>query len=94
MHVFVSQRYVISVALGSSAPGLTDCRIQANLLAFVSSLENYEVTPESERELYGKKAPAIADPARRREAKIKQYQKEKEIRSKVDVCVYKSSLIA
>lgn len=57
---------------------------EANLLAFVSGLENYEVIPESERELYGKKAPAIADPARRREAKIKQYQKEKEIRSKVD----------
>ncbi|ETW86106.1 hypothetical protein HETIRDRAFT_311119 [Heterobasidion irregulare TC 32-1] len=59
---------------------------EANLLAFVSGLENYEVVPESERELYGKKAPAVADPARRREAKIKQYQKEKEIRSKIDVC--------
>lgn len=52
---------------------------------FVSEIELYEIATKSERELYGKNASAIADPARRRETKIKQYQAEKEIRSRIEV---------
>jgi hypothetical protein len=51
----------------------------------VSDIELYEIASKSERELYGKNASAIADPARRRETKIKQYQAEKEIRSRIEV---------
>lgn len=51
---------------------------------FVSDVELYEIASESERELYAKNASSIADPARRRETKIKQYQAEKEIRSRIE----------
>jgi immunoglobulin-binding protein 1 len=51
----------------------------------VSDLELYEIASKSERELYGKNVTAITDPARRRETKIKQYQAEKEIRSRIEV---------
>jgi hypothetical protein len=51
----------------------------------VSDVELYEIASESERELYAKNASSIADPARRRETKIKQYQAEKEIRSRIEV---------
>ncbi|KAI0293543.1 TAP42-like protein [Russula brevipes] len=52
---------------------------------FVSDIELYEIVSKSERELYEKNASAITDPARRRETKIKQYQAEKEIRSRIEV---------
>jgi len=58
---------------------------QQGFTKFVSDIELYEITSKSERELYGKNASAIADPARRRETKIKQYQAEKEIRSRIEV---------
>jgi hypothetical protein len=51
----------------------------------VSDIELYEIAFKSERELYGKNSSAIADPARRRETKIKQYQAEKDIRSRIEV---------
>ena len=58
---------------------------QQGFTKFVSDLELYEIATKSERELYGKNVTAIADPARRRETKIKQYQAEKEIRSRIEV---------
>ena len=58
---------------------------QQGFTKFVSDLELYEIASQSERELYGKNASAIADPARRRETKIKQYQAEKDIRSRIGV---------
>lgn len=51
----------------------------------MSDVELYEIASESERELYTKNASSIADPARRRETKIKQYQAEKEVRSRIEV---------
>jgi hypothetical protein len=51
----------------------------------VSDLELYEIVSNSERELYGKNASSVADPAQRRETKIKQYQAEKEIRNRIEV---------
>jgi immunoglobulin-binding protein 1 len=58
---------------------------QQGFTKFVSDLELYEVVSKSEHELHGKIASAIADPARRRETKIKQYQAEKEIRTRIEV---------
>ena len=51
----------------------------------MSDIELYEIASASERELHAKNASSIADPARRRETKIKQYQAEKEIRSRIEV---------
>ena len=58
---------------------------QQGFTKFVSDIELYEIASKSERDLYGKNASAIADPARRRETKIKQYQAEKDIRSRIEV---------
>ncbi|KAI0929224.1 hypothetical protein AcW1_006220 [Taiwanofungus camphoratus] len=57
-------------------------RSQRYMQAFVSSLEVYRVIPDPEKVLYAQ-TTSSDDPARRREIKIKQYQKEKETRSKI-----------
>ncbi|KAH9958321.1 TAP42-like protein [Russula dissimulans] len=57
---------------------------QQGFTKFVSDLELYEIVSNSERELYGKNASSVADPAQRRETKIKQYQAEKEIRNRIE----------
>ncbi|KAF9013998.1 TAP42-like protein [Cyathus striatus] len=51
---------------------------------FVSLLETYEVVPEDERKLYFKSSTTIVDPGRRRELKINQYKKQKELRARID----------
>jgi len=69
-------------------PPLTDKFLlygQQGFTKFVSDIELYEIVSKSEHELHGKIASAIADPARRRETKIKQYQAEKEIRTRIEV---------
>lgn len=50
-------------------------------------LENYGIIPEQEKELYERKPSSVMDPSRRRELKIKQYQKEKELRLTIEVCL-------
>ncbi|KAI9511114.1 TAP42-like protein [Russula earlei] len=50
---------------------------------FVSDIELYQIVSKSERELYEKNS-SIANPALRRETKIKQYQTEKEIRGRIE----------
>ncbi|KAF8236299.1 serine/threonine protein phosphatase PP2A-associated protein [Tricholoma matsutake] len=57
---------------------------QKDLHAFLSYLEDYEIVPEEERALYKQKASMIADPAKKREVKIKQYQKEKLLRVRIE----------
>ncbi|THH17538.1 hypothetical protein EW146_g3311 [Bondarzewia mesenterica] len=57
---------------------------ERNLFTFVSDLETYNIVPESERQLLGKRASSIADATKRRETKIKQYQKEKELRARIE----------
>ncbi|THG97687.1 hypothetical protein EW026_g4363 [Hermanssonia centrifuga] len=59
-------------------------RAQAYLREFLSQLETYEVVPVREKALYEQRASSVADPAKRRELKIKQYQKEKELRVKIE----------
>lgn len=59
---------------------------QQDLKTFVDTLDSYKVLPAEEREIYSKKTSDIRDPAKRRELKIKQYQKEKETRTRIEVC--------
>ncbi|THU99050.1 hypothetical protein K435DRAFT_964626 [Dendrothele bispora CBS 962.96] len=55
------------------------------LKAFISKLEDYEIVPEDEleRALYTRN-PSTLNPTSRRELKIKQYQKEKDIRAGIE----------
>ncbi|KAG6833069.1 hypothetical protein H0H87_011813 [Tephrocybe sp. NHM501043] len=57
---------------------------QKDLRSFLSYLDNYEIVPSEERALHDRRASAIADPAKRREVKIKQYQKEKGLRARIE----------
>ncbi|KAL5529587.1 hypothetical protein ACEPAG_5572 [Sanghuangporus baumii] len=58
-------------------------RAQAHFRAFVSLLDIYNVVPEEEKKLYGQKASAISDASKRRDVKIAQFKKEKEIKNKI-----------
>lgn len=60
--------------------------VQAQYLAFQDALHTYEIVTESLKTLYSKQSTKVADPAKRRELKIKQYKQEKEFRSKINVC--------
>lgn len=51
----------------------------------MSYLDNYEIIPEDERRLYEQKTANVINPANRRELKIKQYQKEKDLRARIEV---------
>ncbi|KAF5358471.1 hypothetical protein D9756_001392 [Leucocoprinus leucothites] len=53
--------------------------------AFVHQLEQYEIIPEDEKKLYSHKSSALVDPAKRREVKINQYKKAKEIKDRIQV---------
>jgi immunoglobulin-binding protein 1 len=55
------------------------------LQAFTSALVKYEIVPGSERDLLEKPVSSIQDAAKRREAKIQQYKKEKELRGEIEV---------
>ncbi|KAF8350541.1 TAP42-like protein [Amanita rubescens] len=57
---------------------------QRLLRDFSSSVENYDIVPEMERTLHQRKASAIRDPKQKREIKIMQYKKEKELRAKLE----------
>ncbi|KAL5511278.1 TAP42 [Sanghuangporus vaninii] len=59
-------------------------RSQAHFRAFVSLLGSYNVIPEEEKKLYGQKASAISDALKRREVKIAQFRKEKEIKNRIN----------
>lgn len=62
--------------------------------AFVSSLETYGIVPEAERDLQSQAAASVIDAQKRRELKIRQYQKEKEIKTRIQVCsTYNASLL-
>ncbi|KAF5373588.1 hypothetical protein D9758_000807 [Tetrapyrgos nigripes] len=56
---------------------------QKLLKQFISLLEDYQIIPEDERSLYTRD-PSTLNPASRRELKIKQYQKEKDIRARIE----------
>jgi immunoglobulin-binding protein 1 len=50
-------------------------------------LENYEIIPEEERKLFDRKVAQVADFAKRRELKINQYKKEKDLQARIEVSI-------
>lgn len=59
--------------------------VQNYVKSFILLLEKYEVIPADERALYDVKATKVADFAKRRELKINQFKKEKDLRVRVEV---------
>lgn len=59
---------------------------QRYLKSFVETLDNYEIVPAAEKELYNQRTSNIKDMAKRRDLKIKQFQKEKDLRNRIEVC--------
>ncbi|KAH6918341.1 serine/threonine protein phosphatase PP2A-associated protein [Coprinopsis sp. MPI-PUGE-AT-0042] len=57
---------------------------QQYLKSFISILEAYKVVSEEERDLYSKKINDVRDPAKKRELKINQYKKEKELKGRIE----------
>ena len=53
--------------------------------SFVSLLETYNIVPAPERELFEKQASSIRDPAKKRELKINQFKKEKDLKNRIQV---------
>jgi hypothetical protein len=51
----------------------------------VHQLEVYCIIPEDEKALYATKASTLVDPSKRREAKVNQYKKMKEIKDRIQV---------
>lgn len=52
---------------------------------YISSLETYDIVPETERVLYGQQSSSIRDAAKRREVKIRQYKAEKDLRTCIEI---------
>lgn len=59
-------------------------KTQEYMKSFISLLENYEIIPEEERNLFDRKVAQVADFAKRRELKINQYKKEKDLQSRIE----------
>lgn len=59
--------------------------LQRHLNTYITSLENYDMVPESERALYGQQPSSIRDAAKRRDVKIRQYKAEKDLRSRIEL---------
>ncbi|KAJ6500761.1 TAP42-like protein [Mycena sanguinolenta] len=68
--------------ISGSRQGLTSP--QKYLNAFISNLENYEIIPESERALHAQDPTKIKDASSRRDLKIKQYQREKDLQARIE----------
>ncbi|KAI0094052.1 TAP42-like protein [Irpex rosettiformis] len=60
-------------------------RAQGYLKEFIYNLESYGVVDEADRKLYGQKTSYATDPAKRRELKIQQFKREKELRTKIEI---------
>ena len=50
-------------------------------------MNRYEVVPEEERVLFDRSLVDIVDYSKRRELKINQYKKEKELRARIEVAI-------
>lgn len=48
-------------------------------------MEKYEVVPEDERKLYSRKVTDVVNFAKKRELKISQYAKEKDLEARIQV---------
>ncbi|PAV23868.1 serine threonine phosphatase pp2a-associated [Pyrrhoderma noxium] len=58
-------------------------RAYTQLRTFIGLLEAYKVIPEEEKKLFQQKSSSVIDPATRREIKISQFKKEKEIKNRI-----------
>ncbi|KAG9038492.1 hypothetical protein FRB95_001349 [Tulasnella sp. JGI-2019a] len=91
--VYMFVPYVLGEVIGRTRTiGVRDRMLklsesQAHFHTFMKLLEDYDVLPEEDRKLYRKMGGGgnmtLNDAAQRRETKISQYRKEKELRSKV-----------
>lgn len=59
-------------------------RVLSYFSSFLSILETYDIVPEAEKSLYERRASSVNDPAKRRELRIKQFQKEKELKARIE----------
>ncbi|KXN92242.1 hypothetical protein AN958_08695 [Leucoagaricus sp. SymC.cos] len=59
--------------------------VQGHHRAFVHQLEHYIIVPEDEKKLYSHKSSALVDLAKRREMKVNQFKKAKEIKDRIQV---------
>ena len=50
-------------------------------------MNRYEVVPEEERVLFDRRLADVVDYSKRRELKINQYKKEKELRGRIEVTI-------
>lgn len=62
----------------------TDRVMQGAYGDFIETVEQYGIISEEEVKVYS--SSAIADPTKRRDAKIKMYKAEKEVRTRIEVC--------
>jgi len=53
--------------------------------SFVELLDSYDIVPQEDKELFNPKSVNFANPQKRREVKVNQYKKEKELRSRIEV---------
>lgn len=53
--------------------------------SFVETLDNYGIVPETEKQLYNQRISDVKDMAKRRDLKIEQFQKEKDLRGRIEV---------
>ncbi|KLO19262.1 TAP42-like protein [Schizopora paradoxa] len=67
-------------------------KAQAHFREFASRLLDYSIIPEADRELFGQQTFAITDPAKRREAKIAQFKKEKELKNTISAIRVKNGM--
>jgi hypothetical protein len=67
---------------------------QISMNAFVESMLSYEIIPHAERELYDKGTSSVTDPGRRREVKLKQWKKEKELAMQIEVSLSCNSCLS
>ena len=68
--------------------------MQVHLHAFINLLDAYDAIPVTEKKLFEKGATSVSDPGKRRELKIAQYKKEKELKTKIEVLFNYSAGIA
>ena len=53
--------------------------------SFVETLDDYGIVPETEKELYNQRTSDVKDMAKRRDLKIEQFRKEKDLRGRIEV---------
>ncbi|KAF6763899.1 serine/threonine protein phosphatase PP2A-associated protein [Ephemerocybe angulata] len=87
--IYLSLPFVLAEVLGRVQNSGRSARLesiaqtQRYLKTFTYLLETYAIVPEVERELYEKQASAIRDPAKKRELKINQFKKERDLKNRI-----------